>query len=401
MKNILLASIVLVSGSLLAQTNLVENPHFKQTEKKVKSKGQITAAGPWTSPTLVQADLYVTKTKVYDIGIPDNSYGEEKPMEKEGYAGIVAFSYKNKEPRSYLQTKLSKKLEAGKEYCVTYHVSLADLSKYACNYMGVALSDKAMTANNSEVLSFDNAIVSRRLTVYEQQFYWIPICGVYKAKGGEEYLTIGNFTPDEKLTLKKVKRPRGFTKPQKYNAYYYIDNVSVVENSGKCDCDVIDGMQNAKTVERDFSSEKSNEAKNVKIINTDGSTAGTATNKAVATSATSESIDGMVVNFDPKSFSMPADGTAKLDRLVAYLKENKDAKIVVSGYIDASETDTEKLDGRRVGTVYKYLVSQGIVKERIEREIGGDVAVDEKDKLKNMRVEITLVDSDSQEDEDE
>lgn len=401
MKNILLASLVLVSGSFFAQTNLVDNPHFKQTEsKKVKGKGQITSAGPWTSPTLVQADLYVPKTKVYDIGIPDNSYGEEKPMEKEGYAGIVAFSYKNKEPRSYLQTKLSKKLEAGKEYCVTYHVSLADLSKYACNYMGVALSDKAMTANNSEVLSFDNAIVSRRLTVYEQQFYWIPICGIYKAKGGEEYLTIGNFTPDAKLTLKKVKRPRGFTKPQTYNAYYYIDNVSLVENSGKCDCDVIDGMQNAKTIERDFSSEKSNEAKNVKIINTDGSTVGNSVNKTVAAAAgTSESLDGMVVSFNPKSFDMPADGAAKLDKLVVYLKENKDAKIVVSGYIDASEAETEKLDGRRVGTVYKYLVSQGVVKERIEREIGGDVPIDEKDKLKNMRVEITLVDSDSDEEE--
>ena len=391
MKNILIASLILVSSTVLAQTNLVENPHFKQTEKKkIKGKGQISYAAPWTSPTLVQADLYVPKTKVYDIAVPENSYGEEKPMEKEGYAGIVAYSYKNKVPRGYLQTKLSKKLEAGKEYCVTYHVSLADLSKYACNYMGVALSEKAMTANNSDVLSFDNAIVSRRLTVYEQQFYWVPICGVYKAKGGEEYLTIGNFTPDEKLTLKKVKRPRGFTKPQKYDAYYYIDNVSVVEKTGKCDCDVIPGMENAKTVERDFSSDNStNEHKNVKIINTDGTTAGSTTATKTATAAASFNLDEiLMINFDPKSFVMSESGTKKLDALVAFLKANKDIKISVIGYIDASEAEVAKLDGRRVGTVYKYIVSQGISKERIARNMGGDSPIDEKDKMKNMRVEI-------------
>lgn len=391
MKNILIASLVLATSTLFAQTNLVENPHFKQTEKKkIKGKGQITYAAPWTSPTLVQADLYVPKTKVYDIAVPENSYGEEKPMEKEGYAGIVAYSYKNKVPRGYLQTKLSKKLEAGKEYCVTYHVSLADLSKYACNYMGVALSSKAMTANNSDVLSFDNAIVSKRLTVYEQQFYWTPICGVYKAKGGEEYLTIGNFTPDEKLTLKKVKRPRGFTKPQKYEAYYYIDNVSVVEKTGKCDCDVIPGMENAETVERDFSSDNStNEHKNVKIINTDGTTAGSTTAAKTAAAAASFNLDDiLMINFDPKSFVMSEAGTKKLDALVAFLKANKDIKISVIGYIDASEAEVAKLDGRRVGTVYKYIVSQGISKERIVRNMGGDSPIDEKDKMKNMRVEI-------------
>lgn len=393
MKNILIASLILASSTVLAQTNLVENPHFKQTEKKkIKGKGQISYAAPWTSPTLVQADLYVPKTKVYDIAVPENSYGEEKPMEKEGYAGIVAYSYKNKVPRGYLQTKLSKKLEAGKEYCVTYHVSLADLSKYACNYMGVALSSKAMTANNSDVLSFDNAIVSKRLTVYEQQFYWTPICGVYKAKGGEEYLTIGNFTPDEKLTLKKVKRPRGFTKPQKYEAYYYIDNVSVVEKTGKCDCDVIPGMENAETVERDFSSDNStNEHKNVKIINTDGTTAGSTTAAKTAAAASFNLDDILMINFDPKSFVMPKTGTKKLDALVVFLKANKDIKISVIGYIDASEAEVSKLDGRRVGTVYKYIVSQGISKERIVRNMGGDSPIDEKDKMKNMRVEIEQV----------
>jgi outer membrane protein OmpA-like peptidoglycan-associated protein len=396
MKNILVTGLMLLSAVGFAQDNLVENGHFKQTEsKKIKGLGQVEYAAPWTSPTLAKADLYVPKTKAYDISIPENSYGEEKPMEKEGYAGIIAYSYKNKVPRSYLQSKLTQKLEAGKEYCVRFHVSLADLSKYAVNHIAMALSEKEVTANNSDVLSFDNTIVSKRLTVYEQQFYWTPICGIYKAKGGEEFITIGNFTPDAKLTLKKVKRPRGFTKPQKYDAYYYIDNVSVTpkDKAGKCDCDVVPGMENAETVERDFSSDKSIQAKNVKIINTDGSTAGTKTNAAKANSGelTEESINGLVVAFDPKGFALSAEGTAKLDKVAEYLKANADDKINITGYVDASEADVAKLDGRRVGTVYKYLVSKGVAKDRIERAMGGEDPVDEKQKLKNMRVEISIV----------
>lgn len=393
MKKILLPTLILFSTLLVGQTNLVENPHFKQTEKgKIKEAGMIEMAAPWSSPTLVKSDLYVPEAKTFFANIPDNEYGEEKPMEEGGYAGILAFSYKNKVPRSYLQGKLTQKLEAGKEYCVKFHVSLADLSKYACNYLGIALSDKKMVANNSEVLSFDNAIVSKRLTVYEQQYYWIPVCGVYKAKGGEEYLTIGNFTPDEKLTTKKIKRPRGFTKPQKYDSYYYIDNVSVVlkDKSNKCNCDAIPGMENAETVERDFGSDNDVKAKTVKIINTDGTEAGTKV-KEKAVVASSETIDGMLLNFDPKSSSMPAGAVAKLKKVIAYMKANKKAKINIIGYIDASEALVDKLDGKRVATVYKYLVSQGVPKDRIKRELGGDMAIDEKQKIKNMRVEITLI----------
>ena len=102
-------------------------------------------------------------------------------MKGTGYAGILAYSYKNKSPRSYLQVQLTEKLEAGKEYCVQYHVSLADLSKYACNHLAVAITDKAVTANNSDVLKVESFIESRKLKIYETQFYWTPICGVFKA----------------------------------------------------------------------------------------------------------------------------------------------------------------------------------------------------------------------------
>ena len=401
MKNTLLIILSLIATVGFSQTNLVPNPTFEKIEKKIKDKGEIKVATPWTSPTLAQADLYVPKHKNYNISVPENSYGEEKPMEGTGYAGIVAYSYKNKVPRSYLQVKLTQALEEGKQYCVTYNVSLADLSKYAVNHLAAAITDKAVTANNSDVLKFDSYIESRKLKIYETQFYWTPICGVFTAKGGEEYLTIGNFYEniDKYKDLKKVKRPRGFTKPQTYDAYYYIDNVSVIlrDEVKKCDCDVTPGMENAETVTKDFSSDKSINTKTLKIINTDGSSmtngvadsAGVLNNSNDASVSSDEEVDGMVIGFSEGKYDIDAS-VAKLERIVAYAKENPEATIGITGYIDASESNIDKLDGRRVGAVYKYLVSKGVKKEKIDRSMGGEDPIDKKQKSKNMRVEVSV-----------
>jgi len=398
MKNTLLIILSSITLFGFSQTNLVPNPTFEKIEKKIKGKGQINVATPWKSPTLAQADLYVPKSKDFFISIPKNDYGEEKPMKGSGYAGIVGYSYKNKVPRSYLQVQLTEKLEAGKQYCVTYHVSLADLSKYACNNLGVAITSKAVTANNSDVLKFDSYIKSRKLTMYTKQFYWTPICGVFTAKGGEEYLTIGNFyeNMDQYKDIKKIKRPRGFTKPQKYDAYYYIDNVSVVpvEEAKRCDCDVTPGMENAEVVKKDFSSDKNVNTKTLKIINTDGtsgSSGGADSTAANVASGADGKVDGMKIMFANGEFSIDKSKN-KLDKVVGHMKENPTDKIIVSGYIDESESSVDKLAGKRVGAVYKYLLSKGLTKERVEREIGGaDSPIDKKDVSKNMRVEITVV----------
>jgi len=382
-------ALMFVSSFLFSQTNLVPNPYFDEVIKKVKQEGQIELATPWSSPTLAPADLYVANTKSYLIGVPDNAYGSEDPMKGENFAGILAYSYKNKEPRSYLQVELTESLKAGEEYCITFNVSLADLSKYACNYIGAYVSDKAVSANNTEVLQFEPQIVSRKLTVYEKQYYWIPVCAKYKATGGEQYITIGNFTVDEKLTLKKVKRPRGFTSPQTYDAYYYIDNVSVVnaKEADKCDCDFVPGMENAETVSRNFNSEANTAPKTVKIINTDGS---------AVSGNQSENVDiksggnSFVISFDPKSFSIIGGAASKLDQLVALLKENPTNRVSLTGYYDASEKEVEKLDAKRVMTVYKYIVSKGVKKESIDRMMGGTNDA-QKDVLKNMKVVIKII----------
>jgi len=380
--------LLVMSFFVLAQENLVPNSTFQELEKKVKEEGQIELAKPWISPTLAKADLYTKSTKNGLVTTPENAYGEEKPMAGDNYAGFLAYSYKNKEPRSYLQVQLSQQLEAGKTYCITFHVSLADLSKFATNYIGAAITKNAISANNTDVLKVESQIVSKKLTTYEQQYYWTPICGVYKASGGEEFLTIGNFTPDEKLQLGKVKRPRGFTNPQLPDAYYFVDNVSVIETStpNECDCDSDPAMKNAEVVNRNFSSDKNPAANKIEIIGSDGSPSGV--KDAEGGVKTLTDLNDITIIFVAKSYSI--DGNVKkIDEIIAYLKANPNAKISLIGHVDKSEKEIDKLDGKRVGAVYKYIVSKGIKADRLNREVKSDEEpVDVKDPMKNMRVEI-------------
>ena len=390
MKKISIILIMLITSLIAtAQENLVPNSTFQNLEKKVKEEGQIELALPWISPTLAKADLYSTSTKNSLLGVPENAYGAEKPMEGENYAGFLAYSDKNKEPRSYLQVKLTQQLEAGKTYCVTINVSLADLSKFATNYIGMTLTNNAISANNTDILKVENQIVSKKLLPHEQQFYWTPICGTFKAKGGEEFLTIGNFTPDEKLTKIKVKRPRGFIQPQLPDSYYFVDNISVVETTtpNTCDCDSDPAMKNVEVVNRNFNSDDVEGAKNVKFVGSDGSVSNEQS-KNNQPSVALDKIDGTIIGFQAKSFAI-TDNIKTIDAIVGYLKANPNATISIVGHIDKSEADVEKLDGKRANSVYKYIVSKGIKPERLKRITkSSEEPKDAKDALKNMCVEI-------------
>ena len=92
--------------------NLVPNGSFESKEKNPKRLGSIANATGWTSPTGVRADYFVP-SKVPDINSPNNVYGEEEAKDGNNYVGIVAYSYGNKVPRSYVQTKLDAPMKKG------------------------------------------------------------------------------------------------------------------------------------------------------------------------------------------------------------------------------------------------------------------------------------------------
>ncbi len=372
-KLILFIGLIPVFATAQDGGNLVPNPSFENVEKKVKEPGQIEMAAPWFAASMAPVDLYSEKAKNPQITVPRNNYGEEKPLTGKNYAGFNAYGYKNKVPRSYLEVKLKQPLEAGKEYCVKFFISSADISKYAINDIGAYLSKTKVVAKSNEKLNNVPQIISRKHTIYTKQFYWTPICGVYKAKGGEEYLVIGNFTEDEKLKVVKQRRPRGFTTSQTYDAYYYIDDVSVIpaDSVKSCDCDTKPGEERMETVKREFESDPNAEVEQQK----------TAASKVTT------------IMFDAKKFNLTDDDIKLIDGVIAKMKSQANSKILIEGFIDPSESDVPDLDKKRVFAIYKYIVSKGINKERIERKYSNSQKLADTTGSKpqaNMRAVITF-----------
>lgn len=224
---------LLAFQSSFAQDNLVDNGSFEDMKKKPKRLGALSGVDGWDCPTAVKGDVFAVG-KVEDVNIPTNVYGTEDAKDGDAYAGVVMFSYGNKVPRSYLMTKLNAPLKKGKKYCIQYSVALAEGSKYACNKLGAVVHKKEFTTDSKSSIIEESTIATDE--IYNAQFGWQKVCGTFVAEGNEKFLTIGNFASNEDTKSEKNKPPKGMKVEQVIAAYYYIDDVKLVELTEDVDC---------------------------------------------------------------------------------------------------------------------------------------------------------------------
>ena len=339
-------SVVLICTVLFAQAqgNLVQNPSFEDLTKKIKEGGSIDLAFPWESPTDAKADIFNTRSKSEDFGAPKNLYGDADPKTGDGYAGLLMSVYKDAEPRSYLQMKLTAGLEEGKVYCVKMSVMLAMLSKYASNNIGMYLTDKPI---NSEALA-EGAITPQILhsqnRVFSEMFDWEDICKTYIAKGGEKYLVIGNFAGPGETTEEKVKKPKGAVGQQARGAYYYIDDVSVMNMAGVDDCDC----------EKDASG-SSLQVKYSKEVSSDMQV------------DVSEEIQMTRIYFEEGSVVISDKAMVDVKKIASLLEENPGYKVKIVGHTDPVEEVkvTGDVSLMRAEIVRDALVENGAYEKKI------------------------------------
>lgn len=377
--------VAMLSFPLAAQqvpdsVNLVPNGSFEEVDGKLRRLGGIDAAKGWTSPTGAKADLYSESVAGESPAhAPNNANGFQSALSGVNYAGVVWYSYMDKEPRTYLQVKLKKMLKKGEKYCVSYFVSLGDLSKYSSDHLGAYLSRIAVNKKETASLTYEAQVPDLMTKVYDDMNGWQGVCGVYEAKGDEQYLIIGDFAATDKVNAGKAKRTKGETRPQKPYAYYFIDDVSVkpVKRMGECSCEQIDKDKSEYIYGRK----------------------GTPDPKL----APKDRVDRSVVYF--KRYSRDIDPSMKplVDTLVAVLKANPAIAIQLTGNTDVKEVDRVRmrpdltdLDKERAEAVKNYLVAAGIAANRITvaGRKGDSPAVEGEDEVstsQNRRVEVDVV----------
>ena len=340
------------------QNNLVPNSSFESLDGKLKKLKQLNAAKDWNSPTALSADLFSTK-KEGAIGAPVNIYGKEHPKDGDNYAGIVAYSYNNKTPRTYVQAPLINQLTGGLDYCVKFHVSLSDLSKYAINNITAHIGvDPLVLDTKGDIIfnnrkEFSNVVKNATNKIYNARYNWETVCGTFRANGKEKYITIGNFFNNKDTKYQKLKKLANFQGTQKPLAYYYIDQVEVfmIENPSDCDCMMGTKKQRESIVyHRDF-------ADNGEELTIE------------------ERVKRHTIYFDVETAKIDDMFKKSLDKLALFLTEKKELKLQLNGHSDKKESEAIKNDPEnellinlgnyRAKSVKDYLVKKGISSDRL------------------------------------
>lgn len=218
--------------------NLAPNGGFENSNlKKLKSYGQLEEfSEDWFGGNETLLDLYAEGMKAEKVNIPNNLYGKAEASEGVCYAGLRVYSKDPRLPRNYYEVELLHALEKNQLYCVSFDISLSDLSRYATNGIGAVLSDRKIEQGNTGVISRKPDVAHVNDKVMSLLDGWETICGTFIGTGQEEYLLIGGFTSDKGMEVEKIRRPAGFTGTQKNHAYYYLDNIKVVPVDAKSQC---------------------------------------------------------------------------------------------------------------------------------------------------------------------
>ncbi|MBL7964023.1 MAG: OmpA family protein [Flavobacteriales bacterium] len=369
---------LLAAQQIPDSVNLVVNGSFEEVEGKLKKLGGIALAKGWKSPNAVNAELFSDQIPAGPVSAPKNNMGEQSALTGSNYAGIRWWSYMNKEPRSYLQTKLRKPLKKGQRYCVRFYVSLADLSKYGADGLGVYMSKMLVKKDDEANLTYGAQIPVLRDKIYDDLDSWQGVCGVFEATGDEQYIIIGNFSANEKTTTSKVKRPKGESRPQLNSAYFYIDDVSVhpIKLLTECTCEQIGKKESEFLYSRK-----------------------TTVNKALKPE---QQLDESTIYF--KRFSTKIDGIMDplLNELIEVMKANPAIKIRLVGHVDAAEADRVRmrpdlgtLGMERAEAVKTAFTEAGIDALRItvadqKADSPADPAETEIGMSKNRRVEVEI-----------
>lgn len=240
---------------LLRGQNLVPNPDFEQlrsrpcralrfspTDSLTVNIGAFIA--DWTSPTAGTADPWLYDTSL-DPTCTQNLYRFRQPAHSgQSCVGVYTTTFGTVVPensipyREYVQTRLRQPMRKGAVYRIEFYTLLRPTARAATNNLGVYFSKERINLVETNPLLYGARLrVQPQINasrVLDHNHAWEKVTGCIVAADNYEYLTIGNFYDDR--TTERTRVPARLTDslafPQNYLLpYYFIDDVSVVEES--------------------------------------------------------------------------------------------------------------------------------------------------------------------------
>ncbi len=217
--------VLFISKSHKAQVvNYVSNGSFEE-KYDCSPPYPLTKAKFWLS---IDSNSYIGSylSKCNSV-VPLNGSAYQLPKTGISYA-ISGWFLPSSNIRGYPKNRLKKNLQAGKTYCVKFHVNITNKSPYGMDGFGAYFGDGTIdTITKCTVpLTYLNPQVKNPIgNVITDTLNWVPITGTFTANGAEKYLVLGNFLADNAVATASIGGPYY---PQLWTDVL-IDDVSCIE----------------------------------------------------------------------------------------------------------------------------------------------------------------------------
>ena len=212
---------VLFSLRMVSQVNLVPNYSFEDTVACPTSAGQLFNAFGWINPSfsIGSSPDYYNSCNTGLVNVPVNVFGFQNAKTGNAYAGFYAFNSADLNSYEYVEAMLTDTLKKDSTYCVSFYLSLSNISGYSMNNIGAYFSNNITTTASNIIIAAPQLLNTS--IILSDKDEWMKIEWQYIASGGEKYITIGNFNTSLTSDTNNV----GGSFPEA--SYYYIDDVYV------------------------------------------------------------------------------------------------------------------------------------------------------------------------------
>lgn len=196
----------------------IPNGDFEDYHKCPDGLTQIERTKNWFSAGIGTPDYFLNcglKAKI-------------QPSSGEGMAAIIPHS-SYKVDQEFLGVKLLDSLHKGKMYCLIYYVQPDAESPELIDALGIKFSRSRPMIRHWQIDTINPDLRDKQ---FHLPGIWTKVIFKYLAKGGEQFLAIGNFNVPSK-TNTEVNAPK---KSAAWYSYYYFDGFKLFESvDGQCE----------------------------------------------------------------------------------------------------------------------------------------------------------------------
>ncbi|PKV76139.1 OmpA family protein [Pontibacter ramchanderi] len=369
----LIFSLYLTQG--MAQ-NLVRNPSLEQLKG-----GVIGFKGVSGTP-----DVAAVEGKVVQFPPYFNAYQSNTPSRQVStieFGEVCLCQWFSFEASELTQVELTKPLRKNQEYVVSLYTIRASTIEPPISEITVHFLNKPLPAIRQVYGLKDHPLTTAAIpytslkndtgTPLASRTEWTKVSGLYKARGGERYLLLGNFLGANAAAL-EVMNPETeeveeeLKSSKKKGTYYCYDNISVVPKPAA--------------------------DKEADAIPDAAPPLASATDAPIAIGSTLTLDD---VNFAFGEHTIQSVAFPLLDSLAAFMATHPQVGVRIVGHTDDVGTDADNLalSQRRATTVKVYLEDKGIAAHRISASGLGESApradnLTDENRALNRRVEIEI-----------